>query len=139
MKSFNYCLKINTYYQALEILKFYKASKKIPILYFDYNIVNKLSPVWLFEMIYLLINDFGKNKFQTCVNVNKNYGLFINLIEKKINFLEVNANKEIMIKLKGIAKVNKVLINPNFSVLDLTKTKNIKKKLIKINKKIINF
>lgn len=129
MKSKKNCLSVNTYYQAFEILNFYKNLKIIPIFYFNYNLINKLSSSWLLELINMLENQFGSNKFKIYVNVKKNYGLFINLVEKKINYLEVQADKEILTKLKSIAKVNKVLINPGFSILDLTKSNNIKMKI----------
>ena len=124
-----YCLLINTYYQSTEILNIYKNSKIIPIFYFKYNLINKLSVDWLLELISMLENQFGFKKFQTYVEVKNNYGLFINLVEKKINYLKVKANKETFAKLKSIAKSNKVLINPNFSIVDLTKSKNIKMKI----------
>jgi len=129
VKSKQYCLLINTYNQAVEILNIYKDSKIIPIFYLKYNLINKLSVDWLLELTSMLNNYFGSKKFQTYVEVKKNYGLFITLVEKKINYLEVLADKETLIKLKSIAKVNKVLINPKFSILDLTNSKNIKMKL----------
>ena len=129
MKSKQHCLLINTYNQATEILNIYKNSKIIPIFYLKYNLINKLSVDWLLELTSMLNNHFGSKKFQTYVEVKKNYGLFISWVEKKINYLEVIADKEILIKLKSIAKVNKVLINPKFSILDLTNSKNIKMKL----------
>jgi hypothetical protein len=75
------CLSINTYFQALEILNIYKDSKIIPVFYFKYNLINKLSVNWLTELIDILESKFGKNKFKTYVNVKINYGLFINLFE----------------------------------------------------------
>ena len=74
----------------------------------------------------MLENQFGSKKFKTYVEVKKNYGLFINLVEEKIDYLEVKSEDVMLTNLKSIAKVNKVLINPNFSILDLTKSKNIK-------------
>ena len=121
---------INTYQQAFKILDIYKDLKKIPIFYFRYNLINKLSANWLFELIIMLESEYGHNKFKICVNVKKNYGLFISLVEKKIHFLEVQADKEIFTKLKSIAKVNKVSINPDFSIVDLTKSKDVKLKIL---------
>ena len=137
MKSKKYCLKIGSFNQAKEILKIYKATKILPVIYFPYYLTNRLSSDWLLETIYMLESQFGLNKFQTYVEVKKNYGLFINLVEKKINFLSVIANKEMLKKLKSMANSNKVLINPNFSILDLSKTKNIKVKLEKYRLKNI--
>ena len=132
MQLSRYCLKINTYFQAVEILNIYKRSKNIPIFYFKYNLINNLSVDWLLELTEMIGSEFGTKKFYTYVEVRNNYGLFVNLVEKKINYLEVKANKEMLLKLKSIAKINKVLINPNFSIIDLTKTKNIKSKIIQL-------
>ena len=129
MKLKKYCFSINNYKQSLEILNIYKNLNIIPILHFKYNLVNRFSSDWLIELINMLEKQHGTKKFKTYVDVKKNYGLFINLVEKKINFLEVNANTEMLTKLKSIANVNKVLINPNFSILDLTKSKNIRIKI----------
>ena len=74
--------------------------------------------------IYLNKN-FQKKKFKLFVDCKKNYALFINLVEQKIDYLKVDAKKETYIKLNQIAKKNKVLINPKFSVLDFSKIKNI--------------
>ena len=126
MKSKKYCFSINSYQQSLQILNIYKNSKIIPIFYFKYNLINKLSVNWLLELICMLENQFGSKKFKTYVEVKKNYGLFINLVEEKIDYLEVKSEDEMLTNLKSIAQVNKVLINPNFSILDLTKSKNIK-------------
>ena len=126
MKLKKNCLSINTYKQALEVLNICKSSKIIPIFYFKYNLINKLSVNWLLELICMLENQFGSKKFKTYVEVKKNYGLFINLVEEKIDYLEVKSEDEMLTNLKSIAAVNKVLINPNFSILDLTKSKNIK-------------
>mgnify|MGYP006168384237 CR=1 FL=1 len=126
MNSKKYCFSINSYQQCLEILNIYKNSKIIPIFYFKYNLINKFSVNWLLELICMLENQFGCKKFKTYVEVKKNYGLFINLVEEKIDYLEVKSKDEMLTNLKSIAKVNKVLINPNFSILDLTKSQNIK-------------
>ena len=87
-----------------------------------------LYETWILKFSTTKLSSKFKN-FDIYVDVKKNYGLFINLVEKKINYLEVQADQEVFTKLKSLAKVNKVLINPNFSILDLTKSKNIKKKI----------
>jgi len=129
VKSLDYCYAINNYNQALEVLNLYKNSKKIPIFYFKYNLINRLSEDWLLQLINMLENYFGTKKFKTYIEVKNNYGLFINLVQNKINYIDVVADKKMLLKLKSIAKINKVLINPKFSILDLTKSKNIKKKI----------
>ena len=56
-------------------------------------------------------------------DVKKNYGLFITLVEKKIKFIKLEAEDKILKRLKEIALLNKVLINPNFSIVDLSRSK----------------
>ena len=80
----------------------------------------------------MLQDDFKSKDFKMYVEVKKNYGLFISLVEKKINFIKFNANEETLKKLKEIGKLNKVLINPSFSIVDPSKTTNLNKKLTKI-------
>ena len=87
--------------------------------------VNGFGPDWLKEFNNLLEKKFSKKKFKLFVDCKKNYALFINLVEQKIDYLKVDAKNEVYIKLNQIAKKNKVLINPNFIVLDFSKIKNI--------------
>ena len=134
MKLKKYCFSINNYKQSLEILNIYKNLNIIPILHFKYNLVNRFSSDWLIELINMLEKQHGTKKFKTYVDVKKNYGLFISLVENKIEYLNVEADKKTLIRLKQIARTNKVLINPNCSIVELNKIKNITLKI----KKTIN-
>ena len=130
----NYCFAFNSYFQAFEILTILKKENLVPILFIRYYLVNGLGIDWLIELKNTLQNDFESKDFKIYVEVKKNYGLSIGLIEQKIHFIKLQGNKEILKKFIEIGKANKVLINPGFSVLDLSKIKNIKKKLSKIIK-----
>ena len=66
--------------------------------------------------------------------VKKNYGLFINLVNQKIDFLQVNAEIKTLSRLKNIAKKNKVTVNHKISIINLANIKNIKSKIQKIYK-----
>ena len=83
----------------------------------------------------MLINQFNKNDYKFYVDSKRNYGLFIDLVETKVEFIKIKANEELCKKLKQIAKKNKVVINPSFSVVDLSKNKNKTTKLKKLYKK----
>ena len=61
----------------------------------------------------------------------KNYGLFINLVQQKIDFLQVNADSKTLTRLKNIAKKNKVTVNAKISIIDLSDIKDIKSKIQK--------
>ena len=61
-----------------------------------------------------------------------NYGLFINLVHNKIDYLKVSGNKETLLRLTQIAEKNKISINPQITVIDITKIKNIETKINKL-------
>ena len=131
------CLIINSYYQAVEIVKICKKNNIVPILFIKYYLINGLGIDWLCELIKMLQKEFGSEDFKIYVETKKNYALFITLVEKKINFVSVQANYETMKRLRQIAKLNKVSVNPDFSVVNIAKSKNIRAKLKKLYNKIL--
>lgn len=128
----NFCFNFNSYNQTLEILKLCNKKQIIPIFFFKYHLVDRFGVDWLIEVRDLLTKEIKSNDYKVYVDVKKNYGLFISLVEEKINYLKVKADKNMLRKLNQIAKLNKVLINPSFSIVDLTKSKNKKAKLVKL-------
>ena len=60
-----------------------------------------------------------------------NYGLFINLVHNKIDYLKASGDKDTLLRLTQIAKKNKISINPKITVIDITNIKNIELKIIK--------
>ena len=68
------------------------------------------------------------------MNVNKALKIHKGLlIRQNIDYIKLKSNDILLKKINQIAKKNKVLLNPNFNVVDLTKIKNIenmKRKLI---------
>ena len=54
-------------------------------------------------------------------NLALNYGLCILLIEEKINYLKIKTNNIIFKKISQMANKNKVLLNPKFDIVHLTK------------------
>lgn len=124
MISKKYCFSFHSYDQALDIIKECNKKKILPILYCQYYLINSLGINWLISLKEMLEKDFKNKKFKIFVDVKNNYGLFMDIIESKISFIKVNANKNMLKKLEEIAKINKVLINPEFSIVDLSKIKN---------------
>ena len=131
----NYCFSFKSYDQILEILRICKQNKIKPIFFVSYHLINGLGVDWLIELKNMLINQFNKNDYKFYVDSKRNYGLFIDLVETKVEFIKIKANEELCKKLKQIAKKNKVVINPSFSVVDLSKNKNKTTKLKKLYKK----
>ena len=130
-----YCFAINSYYQALEIIKISKKNNVVPVLLIKYYLIDSLSIDWLNELKHMLQDQFKSNDFRIFIEAKKNYGLFIGLVEQKINYISIKANEETLKRLSQIAKLNKVVINPSFSVVDLTKTKKINLKLKRLYNK----
>lgn len=132
MKEKRYCFKINSFGQALEVIEFFNKSQIKPVLFFSFHLINGLKIDWLLEIKGMLLKQFEFKNFDIYVDVKKNYGLFINLVENKIDYIKVDANTNMLKKLNEIGKINKVLINPNFSILDLSKSLSILDELKKI-------
>ena len=126
-----YCFSINNYLEALKVISASKKIKKTPILYVKYNIINGFGINWIKELKSLINLKYKQNEYKIYIDSKNNYGLFIGLVELKINYLKIKSDKQIFIKLNQIAKINKVSVNPKFSIVDLKKIKNIELKVIK--------
>ena len=93
---------------------------------------------WFFSQKKCAFNDAKnrileyKNTFKLFVDCRINYGLFINLVHNKIDYLKVSGNKETLLRLTQIAEKNKISINPQITVIDITKIKNIEAKINKL-------
>ena len=131
MRRENFCFTFHSYSQAVENIKIIQNNHLCPVLFVKYYQINRFGIDWLVQLKNMITNELKSKNFKIYVNVNTNYGLFINLVEKKINFIKVKADKEMGKKLNHIAKLNKVSINPKFSILDLSKSKKIISKLKK--------
>tara|TARA_Y100000590_G_scaffold467927_1_gene648624 strand:- start:1235 stop:1621 length:387 start_codon:yes stop_codon:yes gene_type:complete len=128
VKSVIYSYSINSLKQASEIIEIFNDKRKTPIIFIKYFIINGFGSEWIIELKNLL----KKRKCKLFVDCKTNYGLFIDLVEKKIDFLKVEGSKKTLVRLNQIAKKNKVSVNPNFSIVDLSKIKNIRKKITNI-------
>ena len=82
------------------------------------KLINDLGIEWLNSLRNMLITQKKLKNFKLYVDVKNNYGLFISLVEKGIDYIKIETSKENISKIKEIAKLNKVLINPQFSVVD---------------------
>ena len=131
MRSKNNCFTINSYDQASEIISVCKDNNVVPILFIKYFLINGFGIQWLQELNRLLLKQFSSKSYKIYVDSKNNYGLFIDLVKNKVSYIKVNGNKEILERLRQIAKSNKVLINPIFSIVDLSRTKNLQLKIEK--------
>ena len=125
------CFNINSYNQATKTISICKKNNKVPVLFIKYFLINGFGIHWLQELKQLLHTRFTSKNYKIYVDSKQNYGLFIDLVENQVNYIKVNANNETLKRLKQIAKLNKVLINPKISIVDLSKTKNLQLKIKK--------
>tara|TARA_B100001123_G_C15063829_1_gene928699 strand:- start:482 stop:892 length:411 start_codon:yes stop_codon:yes gene_type:complete len=124
----------NNLSKTIEVITFCKKAKIFPILCIKYYIIKGFGPDWLKELKYLLLKKFNKKDFNILVDCKKNYGLFICLVQQKLDFLQVNADNKTLLRLRSIAKKNKVTVNPKISVINISNTEDIKLKLNKYKK-----
>jgi len=135
LKKNYYCFNVNNIHQAIRTTLYCNNNGIIPILFIKYYLVNGFGPDWVVEFRNLLFKKFHKKNFKILIDCRKNYGLFINLVQQKIDYLQVKGDNYTIIRLKQIAKKNKITINPKISIIDLTKIKNIEYKINKNLKK----
>ena len=123
MKLKNYCFSFTNYYHTAEIIKTCNNKNIKPVLFINNKLISDLGIEWLNSLDVMLNTQKKLKNYKLYVDVKKNYGLFISLVEKGIDYIKIETSKENISKIKEIAKLNKVLINPQFSVVDPLKSK----------------
>ena len=119
----SYCFSFTNYNHSAEIIKNCNNTNLKPILFINNKLISGLGVDWLNSLRTMLNTQKKLKNFKLYVDVKKNYGLFISLVEKRIDYIKIETSKENISKIKEIAKLNKVLINPQFSVVDPLKSK----------------
>tara|TARA_B100000482_G_scaffold180623_1_gene153240 strand:+ start:1248 stop:1622 length:375 start_codon:yes stop_codon:yes gene_type:complete len=119
----NYCFSFTNYNHTAEIIKTCNDKNIKPVLFINNKLISDLGIEWLNSLDVMLNTQKKLKNYKLYVDVKKNYGLFISLVEKGIDYIKIETSKENISKIKEIAKLNKVLINPRFSVVDPLKSK----------------
>ena len=123
MKLKNYCFSFTNYKHTVEIIKTCNNKNIKPVLFINNKLISDLGIEWL-NSLNVMLNPHKKLKnYKLYVDVKKNYGLFISLVEKGIDYIKIETSKKNIRKIKEIAKLNKVSINPRFSVVNPLKSK----------------
>ena len=123
MKLKNYCFSFTNYNHTAEIIKTCNNKNIKPVLFINNKLISDLGIEWLNSLDVMLNTQKKLKNYKLYVDVKKNYGLFISLVEKGIDYIKIETSKENISKIKEIAKLNKVLINPQFSVVNPLKSK----------------
>ena len=120
------CYSINTYEQFEQLIKYKSNKKKILIILIKNYIVSGFGINWLNTFIRLIKKKYSQYNIKFYVDAGNDHGLSILILKENIDYLKLRSNKIILDKLKQIAKKNKVLLNPNFTIVNLSKIKNYK-------------
>ena len=129
MKKKFICFSVNTLKQAEETIQEAIKNNIKPIIFVRYYIVKGFGIDWIKALQLLLNSSFPQNSFRLYVDANTDYGLSIELISIKINYIKLRCNNKVIKKINQIAKKNRVLLNPSFRIIDLSNIKNISRKI----------
>ena len=115
------CFAISTYQEVEEIIKVKIKKKDIFIIFIKNYLITGFGIEWLRSFIQIIRKKYNKYNIKFYVDGGTDYGLSILILEEDINYLKLRSNKVILDKINQIAKKNKVLLNPSFDVVRLTK------------------
>ena len=117
---------INTYLQLEELIKLKSNKRKILIIFIKNYLIKGFGINWLNTFIKMVKKNYSQQNIKFFVDAGNDYGLSILMLRENIDYLKLRSNKIILNKINQIAKKNKVLLNPNFNIVDVTKIKNYK-------------
>ena len=129
MKNKFICFAVNTLKQAEEVIQEANKNNIKPIIFIKHYIVKGFGVDWIKALQLFLASSFPQNSFKLYVDANTDYGLSIELISIKINYIKLRCNDKIIKKINQIAKKNRVLLNPSFHIIDLSNIKDINRKI----------
>ena len=122
----NTCFSINSYIEIEDIIKSNQKNDKSLILFINNYLIKGFGVDWLKEFINKINKSYLAYNVKIYVDCGYDYGLAILVMSQKIHYLKLKSNKIILNKISQIAKKNKVLLNPNFDVVEISKLKNCK-------------
>jgi len=123
------CFAVSTLTQIESLIELRRSKYKTSIIFIKYFLIKGLGIEWLGTLTKYIKNKYKTHNIKFFVDSGNDQGLSILLTHENIDYLKLKNNKIILNKINQIAKKNKVLLNPTFDVVDLTKIKNIQKKL----------
>ncbi len=120
------CFSINTYFQLEELIKLKNNKKKILVILIKNYLIKGFGLDWLKSLIELVKKNHPNENLKFFVDAGNDPGLSIFILQENIDYLKLKADKKIIRKISQIAKKNKVLLNPIFNIVEVSKIKNIK-------------
>ena len=123
------CFAVSTLTQIESLIEIRRLKFKTSIIFVKYFLIKGFGIEWLRTLINYVKNKYKTHNIKLFVDSGYDQGLSILLTQENIDYLKLKNSKTVLKKINQIAKKNKVLLNPTFDVVDLTKIKNIQKKL----------
>ena len=112
--------------QFEKLIELKKNNRKILVIYIKNYLIRGFGVNWLNTFIKLTKNNFSKYNIKFYIDAGTDYGLSTLLLRENIDYLKLRSNKVILDKIDQIAKKNKVLLNPDFNIVDFSKIKKYK-------------
>ncbi len=124
-----YCFSINSYNQFQQLIHYNDNKKRVLIIYIKYYLIKGFGLNWLNILIKMIKENYSNYNIKFFIDSGNDHGLSVLIMKENIQYIKLRANSIILNKINQISKKNKVLLNPNFNVVDFSKFKKIRQKL----------
>ena len=112
---------INSYSQFEKFINNKRSSKETIVIFIKSYLVQGFGIDWVNSLIQIIKKNYKKYNIKFYVDCGNDHGLCIQIMNKNIDYLKLKSSKTILSKVKQIAKKNKVVLNPNFDVVEKKK------------------
>ncbi len=120
------CYSVSSYFQFKELIKLKKNKRRILVIFIKNYLVEGFGVNWLFNFLNLIKKNYKEYNLKFYIDSGTDYGLSSLIIHENIDYLKLKSNKVVLKKISQLAKKNKVLLNPNFHIVDFEQIKNYK-------------
>ena len=112
------CFSVSTYKQLEDLINIRNKIENKTIIYIKYYLIKGFGIEWLKTLQLIVSKIDRKHKIIFYVDCGYDYGLSILLIKEKIKYIRLKANAKILRKINNICHRNKVLLNPDFNIVN---------------------
>ena len=112
------CFSVSTYKQLEDLINIRNRIENKTIIHIKYYLIKGFGIEWLKTLQLIVSKIDRKHKIIFYVDCGYDYGLSILLIKEKIKYIRLKANTKILRKINNICHRNKVLLNPDFNIVN---------------------